>query len=65
VTTRDPDFDKLAIVNEELEQLFDDGELTQSEWDRLFGVAEKAVGDHPEFLEGLLMRGSAWGFVTD
>lgn len=61
----DPDFDKLATVNEELEQLVDAGKLTRADWDRLFGEAEKAVGSHPEFLEGLLMRGSAYGFVTD
>ena len=57
------DFDKLTAVNDEFRELEDNGELTQKEFDRLLKEAKKAVGDDTEFLEGILMRGFALGFV--
>jgi hypothetical protein len=61
----EPDFDRLTEVNDELEGLRDAGKLTQAEFDRLLAEAEKAVGESTEFLEGILMRGRALGFVDD
>lgn len=63
MSTSEPDFDKLQEINDEFEQLADDGKLTQQEFDRLLEDARKAVGKHTEFLEGLLMRGTEHGFV--
>ena len=57
------DFDKLRDINEKLEQLHDDGTLTQSKFDALFADAESAVGDDRDFLEGVRMLGLMWGFI--
>lgn len=59
----EPDFDKLTAVNDELKELREAGKLTQKEYDRLYAEAEKAVGNSPEFLEGIRMRGIELGFV--
>lgn len=61
---KDPDFDKLTELNDELRRLEADGTLTKEDYERLFGEAKKAVGDHEEFLEGFIMRGIELGFVN-
>ena len=58
-----PDFDRLTAVNDEFERLAGAGELTKAEFERLLADAEDAVGEHTEFLEGLLMRGAELGLV--
>ena len=60
---KEPDFDALQAVNADLRKLADDGELTQASFDALLKQAEEAVGEHTEFLEGILMRGAEHGFV--
>lgn len=59
----DPDFEKLRGVNDELEQLADAGKLTQADFDRLFAEAEKAVGEHTEFLESVLLFADEFGLT--
>lgn len=59
----EPDWDRLTAINDELEALVDAGKATQAEYDRLLAEADKAVGEHSQFLEGILMRGMELGFV--
>lgn len=59
---KEPDFDKLTEVNDELDELADTDKLTKDEFARLYKAAKDAVGDYPELLEGFLMRGREYGF---
>ena len=59
-----PDFKRLAAVNAELRKLLAQGRLTKAEYDRLLREAEECVGEHTQFLEGILMRGVELGFVS-
>ena len=58
-----PDWKKLRAANQELERLKQHGLATHAEWDRILGEAKAAVGDHTEYLEGILMTGAELGFV--
>lgn len=53
-----PDFDKLTSLNDELEQLLNEKQLTTTEFDRIRAEAREAVGRHTEFLESILMYGA-------
>jgi hypothetical protein len=59
----DPDWDKLREIHAKLEELADAGRLTKDEFQSLLDDAEKAVGEHEEFLESILMRGMELGFI--
>lgn len=59
----EPDWDALQAANDELRELREAGKLTKKEYERLLKDATDAVGEHEEFLEGILMRGMELGFV--
>lgn len=59
----DPDFAKLRSVNDELTRLVDEGTVTKADFDRLYGEASAAVGEHTQFLEGMMVRGFDLGFI--
>jgi hypothetical protein len=59
-----PDWKMLQEAGRELDRLTDAGALTKAEYDRLLAKSTEAVGEHTQFLEGILMRGVELGFVT-
>ncbi len=61
---REPDWNKLRNACDRLEEFRVRGGVTREEWNIVFAEAESAVGDHTEFLEGILMQGAMLGFVT-
>ena len=50
----EPDWDKLAAIGAEVEQLKTDGKWKKAEFDRLYAIGKKAANGHNEFLEGLV-----------
>ena len=55
---KEPDWDRLRELAEEIEKLIAEGKWTKREYQRVLAEAEKAAHGNPEFIEFVVNEGA-------